>query len=204
MPQMDCVATLIIRRQSTRSLALLHAEWTPCGRPALSVAGPMAWNHLPDYLCDPSLNSTSSDQHWRHSSSQRNHRHHDTDVSRLYQPRGMRAPLRSPADLWLHASTWLGKVKSIIAHDDCWRGLYLPYLSLIWVGRWINHLSLWCMASVTYGYLPRRSAYLSCDWYQIILLGIAGISRRRHGHGHRLAKHGYSLTSNTQSARMSV
>jgi len=26
----------------------------------------------------------------------------------------------------------------------------------------------------------------------------AGIPRRRHGHGHRLAKHGYNLTSDTR------
>jgi len=43
------------------------------------------------------------------------------------------------------------KVKSTIPHDECWWGAHLPYLYRPWAirGYWINHLSLWSMASVT-------------------------------------------------------
>jgi len=40
---------------SRHQLIVLRHRRTNCGRLAFTVAGPTAWNSLPDYLRDPSL-----------------------------------------------------------------------------------------------------------------------------------------------------
>ena len=50
----DAVSRQLLRSASRHQLIVPEHRRTNFGRPAFTVAGPTAWNSLPDYLRDPS------------------------------------------------------------------------------------------------------------------------------------------------------